>query len=102
MGSGSGVPSIETATALALGARRRKTTRLSGRTSGETTGAGGAGGAFSCAEMARAAKKVANSRKLRFIGSPFSLDGFRGREIVQQLPRQARENKAWRACGSLR
>src|SRR5262249_2563950 len=70
MGSGCDEPSMETVTSLALGARRRKTTRLSEFTSGETTGRGGeegVRGVLSCAEAAIAAKKTAKRKKLGFI-----------------------------------
>src|SRR5262249_5097515 len=58
---GSGLPSSETVTSLALGARRRKVTRWSACTSGETSGGGGGGGDWgglaSCAEAQLAMKK---------------------------------------------
>src|SRR5215471_6863253 len=78
MGSGCDQPSMETVTSLALGARRRKTTRLSESTSGETTGGGGEGGVcgiLSCAAAAIAAKRTAKRKRLGFI-SPRWLEPF--------------------------
>src|SRR5467141_3234517 len=63
MGRGLGLPSIETATSLMLGPRKRNVTRLSEWTSGETSGGGGV-----CARPAMAVSKNASKRKnVRFM-----------------------------------